>query len=194
MLALALTPAALLACASCSSTPKGQSSTEVTEARGTGRTMVETHQATATVTAIDSATRHITLTSPDGTLTTIKAGPEVRNFDQIHVGDQVKTTMTEMLAVSLRPKGAPAPAGGETTTVTVAPKGAKPGVQKVETSEITAKITGLDTDKRMVRLQYPDGTSRTVKVRDDVDLAAVHMGDDVVMQYTESLAIHVEKP
>ena len=50
---------------------------------------------TATVTGIDAASRKVTLVTPEGKKTTVKCGPEVINFDQIRVGDQLKVTVTE---------------------------------------------------------------------------------------------------
>ena len=151
----------MLACTSCSSKPSGdgQAVSEMTETPR-GATEVETYQTTATVTAIDPATRRITLTAPDGKQTTFVAGPEVRNFDQIQVGDQVKTTTTESVAVSLRPAGTP-PSAGESSTVEVAPKGAKPGALMTDTTEVTAKIMAIDPKHRTVTLQFADGTTRS---------------------------------
>ncbi|HEY5139968.1 MAG TPA: hypothetical protein VIJ25_11725, partial [Methylococcales bacterium] len=44
---------------------------------------------TATVKAIDKKNRVVTLQSPEGKVAKVKCGPEVRNFDQIRVGDEV---------------------------------------------------------------------------------------------------------
>ncbi len=54
-----------------------------------GVVAVESLTSTATVGAIDHENRTGTLKFPDGTTATFKAGPEVRNFDQVKVGDQV---------------------------------------------------------------------------------------------------------
>ena len=51
--------------------------------------MANTIEITATVQAVDKATRAVTLKGPEGNVRTITAGPEVKNFDQIKVGDQV---------------------------------------------------------------------------------------------------------
>ena len=67
----------------------------------------------------------MTLVTPDGAKSTVKCGPEVANFAQIEVGDQVKATVTEQLVVFVRNPGEPA--------VTVPPRrctapiGDKPG-------------------------------------------------------------------
>ncbi|HVP76510.1 MAG TPA: hypothetical protein VMV04_01305 [Thermodesulfobacteriota bacterium] len=54
-----------------------------------GFSAVESPTNTATVGAIDYENRTGMLRLPDGTTVTFKAGPEVRNFDNLKVGDQV---------------------------------------------------------------------------------------------------------
>src|SRR5437773_2555037 len=44
---------------------------------------------TASVQAIDKANRTVTIKGPRGRVETVTAGPEVKNFDQIKVGDNV---------------------------------------------------------------------------------------------------------
>src|ERR1700761_8013895 len=56
----------------------------------------------ATITAIDPATRMVTLQTPAGAQMTIHAGDEVRNFDQLKVGDRVVSRQTEALLLGLR--------------------------------------------------------------------------------------------
>lgn len=50
---------------------------------------------TAKVKAIDKKNRVVTLKSPDGKMAKVKCGPEVRNFAQIRIGDDVTTTFLE---------------------------------------------------------------------------------------------------
>jgi len=49
----------------------------------------QTVKATATVEKVDKATRTVTLKMPNGSTRSVVAGDEVRNFDQIKVGDEV---------------------------------------------------------------------------------------------------------
>jgi Cu/Ag efflux protein CusF len=158
-----------------------------------GAVVVDTYRATATVTAVDRASRKVTLMTPDGKKTTFKAGPEVRNFDQLQVGDKVEAELVEELAVFLSKDGAP-PSATETAAVAVAPKGSKPGVFMADTVRVSARIKAVDTGKRKVTLQLPDGTTKTVQAGKSVDLSKVRAGDDIVIQYTEAVAIVVEKP
>lgn len=190
--ALAFLPATL-ALTSCSTSNVDSTSDVYTEKGVPGGTAVETHKITAKVTALDAATRKVTLLLPDGTKETLKAGPDVVNFGQIQVGDQVKVLMVEELVVFVRPRGEPR-RDHETAAVVLAPVGAKPGGVVASTVEITARVESIDLEKRKVTLKFPDHTTKTFKVRKDVDLTKAKLGDEVVFRATEALAISVEKP
>ena len=58
-------------------------------------------KATATVTAVDKATRLITLQGQDGNSFVVQAGPEVKNFDQIKSGDLVVVQYVQALTLEL---------------------------------------------------------------------------------------------
>jgi hypothetical protein len=158
-----------------------------------GAIMVEAVSLTAQVTAIDAAKRTVTL-EMDGKTKTITCGPEVRNFNQIKVGDQVSMTFVESLAVYIQKAGAPA-GGAELATVTLAPKGAKPGVMVTKSIVLNAKIDAVNANKRTVTVTAPDGASKTFKVAKTVKgLKSLKKGDDVVVRFTEALAIVVTTP
>ena len=59
------------------------------DAERAGTVVAQTATSTATVAAIDHEHRIATIRLPDGTAVTFKAGPEVKSFDQLRVGDQV---------------------------------------------------------------------------------------------------------
>jgi hypothetical protein len=147
-----------------------------------------------TVDSIDAVKRVVTLKSPDGNLKNYKLGPEVKNFDQIKVGDQVKVALAESIAIFVRKSDEP-PAAVEMETVQVAPKGDKPAVVVTDTFEVTAKVEAINYEKRMVTLRGPDGNVKTFPVGQRVkNLNNVKVGDEVVLRLTEALAIAVEKP
>ena len=158
-----------------------------------GGSVVQTYELTATVTAIDKASRKVTLMGRDGIKQTVKVGPEAINFDQIHVGDQLKLTVAESLVVYVAGEGE-TPTDSAAQLVALAPKGAKPGGIMAATTKVTARITAIDAEHRKATLQFEDGTTRTVAVRPDVDLAKRKVGETVVIRITEALAIAVEKP
>jgi Cu/Ag efflux protein CusF len=158
-----------------------------------GGSVVQTYELEATVASIDTAARKVTLVDSAGIKTTVKAGPEVVNFDQIRVGDKLKITAAQELVVSVAGEGE-TPSDGGAQLVALAPKGAKPGGLMVETTQVTAKVTALDAEHHEATLQFEDGTTHTVAVRPDVDLSKRKVGDKVVIRTTESLAIRIVKP
>src|SRR5205814_1964326 len=67
---------------------------------------------TAKVTAVDPAKRTVTLVNPDGITNTYELGKNVRNFDQIKVGDEVKATLLEAVAVAVSKSNTAPDTGG----------------------------------------------------------------------------------
>jgi hypothetical protein len=59
------------------------------ESQAPGKVKVEVEESTATVASVDYENRTGTLKLPDGTVLTFEAGPEVKNFDLLKVGDKV---------------------------------------------------------------------------------------------------------
>ena len=157
-----------------------------------GGTVVETHKLTATVTAIDAATRKVTLTPKDGKATTVKCGPDVVNFDQIRVGDVVNATVTSELTVAMA--DAATPGDGGAALVALAPQGAKPGILMAETQQYTATIKEIDLKRRQATLHFPDGSDRTFAVRKDVDLTQRKVGEEVSFRVAVAMAVSMEKP
>ena len=165
-----------------------------TTATKPGVVYAETTTLHATVEAVDPATREVTLKGSKGKIVTIKAGPEVKNFDQIHVGDVLTARYLESVALVVRKTDA-APSANESRTVEVAPKGHKPAAKIVETKEVTATVEAIDYATRTVTLRGPEGNPRTIKVDPSVKrLNEVKKGDQVVARYTEGLAISVKTP
>ena len=184
--------ATLLAFTSCSTTPEGtEAVTEIETADGA--IIVDTFTMTATVTGIDAAKHKVTLMTPNGKKSTYTAnGPEAVNFSQVQIGDQVKAKVTEDVAVYIGHGAPPSAVAG--AGAALAPVGAKPGGVLVETMQVTAKVTSVNTKTHKVTFALPDGTTNQVKAGKKVDLALVHPGDNVTVQIGEGLAITVEKP
>ncbi|HET6553421.1 MAG TPA: hypothetical protein VFG49_07790 [Dyella sp.] len=154
----------------------------------------EKETVTATVTAIDAANRLITLRGPDGKDATIEAGPEVKNFDQLHVGDQVTTTYEAAVAVQVMPAGS-ADAGTDVQrTASTAAKGEKPGLHAGHTVTVTSKLTALDLKAHTMTLTGADGKERVIQVKDperQKKLAELKVGDMVLVTYVEAFTIKV---
>lgn len=161
-----------------------------------GGVLEDTFTASAKVSAIDPATRKVTLAADDGSSATFTAGPEIRNFDRLHVGDTVTATVNERLVVFVRSSsgGGDPPSVSHAAALARAPKGAKPGALIGESFEIVATIAAIDPDQRTATLKFFNGETRTVPVRADVDLSRYKVGDSVVIRITEALSVLVQKP
>jgi hypothetical protein len=195
-LLLAPALAAMLTLTSCSSDKpaQGQGATVVATQPGVpGGVMINTYQVTATVKAINTEERKVTLVDADGKDAVVKCGPEVVNFPQIQVGDQVKVTETEQLVVAMG-TDASSQDNGAATAVALAPVGAKPGAMMAQTVQITATVAAIDLEHHRATLEFPDGSKKTFPVRPDVDLTQRAVGQQVVIRATESVAISVQKP
>jgi Cu/Ag efflux protein CusF len=158
-----------------------------------GGVVVQTIQLSAKVAAIDKATREVTLVSSDGIKKTVKAGPDVVNFDQIHVGDRVKVTAAEELVVQMAQPGESAD-NKDAALVALAPKGAKPGGVVAATTQVTATVKEIDLPNRTATLEFEDGSTRTFPVRSDVDLKQRKVGEKVSFRATQMVALAVECP
>ena len=194
---LALLPAALFTLTSCSSTstppPPVGSAVRIYTKGVPGGVVVQTVKMAATVTAIDQAKRKATLLASDGKKFTVTAGPEAVNFDQVRVGDRVNATVTEKVVVSLGDTAASS-REGTASVVARAPKGDQPGGLVAETTQVTAKVIAIDSQKRTATLEFEDGITQTFPVRADVDLSRHKVGEQLVFRLTEMIAIWVEKP
>jgi hypothetical protein len=184
---------------SCSSTPKSDANASESSLSATGTeiarggVVVDALTGTATVRSVNAADRTVVLLHADGSTTAYECGPDVRNFDQIKVGDQVTATVAESVAVVLI-KGGVSPAAGTASAIVRSPLGAKPGGRIVDTVGFTARILDVDYPARIVTLQTVDGQKKTLKVGPDVNLGYVNPGDDVGVKITRAFAISVQSP
>ncbi len=150
---------------------------------------------TATVTRIDKKDRWVTLKMADGSLVDIQAGPAVRNFDQIKVGDLVSSTHEETLAIAVVPAGTAPPNATGGSAIVGAPAGSKPMGVMVDTTMVSGKVTAIDNTPRSVTLLGPDGNTRTIPVGPGVKrLNEIKVGDDVVFTLKTATTIEVTAP
>ena len=164
----------------------------VVAAKGPGVAGVaETAKITATIVAIDAAARAVKLKGPRGREFTVTAGPEVKNFAQMKVGDKVKVVYVEALLLELK-KGSTAPVA---RTEKAGTAGAKPGERPAAVAgqkiTITAEVTALNENKQIVTLRGPEHTVK-LKVADPAQFKLIAVGDRIEATYTEAVAIAVE--
>jgi Cu/Ag efflux protein CusF len=152
-----------------------------------------TQSATATVQSIDQATRRVALKEKDGNTFEFTAGPQVRNLDQIQVGDLVAVTYTETFTLEVKRGDGSAPSVTSAAAGDRAAVGEKPAGSVARVTTITAAVLAVDKEIGRVTVQGPQGNTRVIQVKDPKKLESVKVGDMVVATYSESLGIAVEK-
>jgi hypothetical protein len=115
--------------------------------------------ATAQVTAVDAATRLVTLRREDGNLIQVVAGDEVVNFDQIDVGDVLRVRFQDTLTASLCPPGETELGALVGALAARAEPGAKPGIQ---TDEGRRFVKGLRIGD-VVQLDFAGAVALTIE-------------------------------
>jgi len=153
--------------------------------------VAQTRTATFTITAIDKATRDVTLKGPEGKELTVTAGPSVRNFEHMKVGDQVDVKYVEALTLELKKGGGLPVQRTEDTDAARAKPGYRPAGVAGRQITIVADVIALDAAKQSVTLRGPQRTVDVV-VADLEQFKRIAVGDQVEAKYTQALAIAVK--
>ena len=194
-------PALLLVLTSCSSPPPAWNSqtaytppADLAPAGFGGEVVTGSFTTTATVISVDHDKRLVELKRADGTTITYKALPGALGFDAIQVGDQVKASVAEELAVFVGRNSVPSGVGADAAKLRVRlPDGTQAAAAEVGTLTFTAKIVSLNDWENTVTLQLPAGQTRTIKVSEYVNLADLSVGDTVSVQATEAAVVVLDK-
>jgi hypothetical protein len=145
---------------------------------------------TATVEAIEAESRTITLKKADGTFVETVAGPEVKRFAEIRIGDKVTAKYYETIVIRMKPNSEP---GVDTTVKTTTPSGqVRPGGTSAKQHTVTAVITAIDMNVPSITFKGPNGFNHSSKVRDKAALAKVKVGDRVDIVWTEAKLLSLE--
>lgn len=158
-------------------------------------TVSDSVEATATVEAIDQATRMVRLRGADGRLWVVQAGPSVRNIGQVKAGDVVKVRYTEAIAAEVVKPGTGVTSAGATAALQRADAGKLPGATETVSMKGVVKVAAVDTTNNTVDIIVSDGTNRRIKVADPKAqefIRGLRVGDEVQLTFSEALAISVE--
>ena len=189
----ALTIVVSIAIASGAALPASSQTGGAVVATKPGAAMVaQTVKVTATITAIDPKTRAVTLKGPQGNEVVIVAGPEVKNFAQMKVGDQVNVEYVEALTLELKKGGGQAGVADRGGRRRKAPSRVRrPAGAARRQMKIIADVVNVDAQNQRVTLRGPNRTV-DLKVRDPKQLAMIAKGDQVEAVFTEAIAVSVE--
>jgi hypothetical protein len=153
--------------------------------------VAQTIKAAAAVTAVDKASRTITLKSADGRSFDVVAGDEVKNFDQIKAGDQVVVQYVRALTMEVK-KASGAAKRTDKADAVVAKPGDKPGVAAGRQVTVTTDVIAVDPKKSTITLKGPKGRVVVLNVANPDHFKVVKKGDQVEAVYTEAVAVTVE--
>jgi Cu/Ag efflux protein CusF len=151
---------------------------------------VEIH---ARVIELDRARRTATLQGPKGRIVTVDVPVEVKNFDQVRVGDDLVVRYAAAVLARLEPQGGSGIRERvESTAAASAPAGGLPGTGAVRTVEVLAVIQALDRKAGTATLR---GAQRTVTmaVPPGADIGKLKVGDSVRAVFVEAAVLSVER-
>jgi Cu/Ag efflux protein CusF len=151
-----------------------------------------TIKTTAIVVSVDSATRVVTLRRQDGKIISFTAGEQVRNFDQLRVGDTVAAEYAAAVSLELKKGGKGVPQASDKQAMDRAPAGAKPGGIAGRKVTVLADVVAVDEKKQVVTLRGPAGNVVDLVVQDPAQMKNLKKGDQVEAVYAEALAISIE--
>jgi Cu/Ag efflux protein CusF len=145
---------------------------------------------TAVVESIDATNRTVTLKKPDGTFATVTAGPDIKRFAEVKVGDKVTAKYYENVVIRVK-----APGESDVVSSARATTGSEqvlPGGTKAKQVTITATIAAIDMNAPTITFTGPNGWKYTSKVQDKEALAKVKVGDKVDIVWTEAVLVSIE--
>jgi hypothetical protein len=190
--ALALVAAIFAATAFAQKKPEATGGTIVASEPGKA-TAVRALEISAQVVSIDKAARTVTLKGPKGNVVEVVAGDEVRNFDQIKLGDFVVARYVQALTLELKKtKGG----SGDVTVregAAQAKPGERPAVAGARQVTAIADVIAVDPKKSTITLKGPRGNVLTLDVQNPDQFKVVKKGDKVEVTYTEAVALSVEE-
>ncbi len=150
----------------------------------------ETQVATATVEAIERATREVTVKKPDGTYDVFYVPSSIKRFDTLKVGDKITARYYETVVLRVKAPGEKDVETPSTPAVVRSPDTASGTASLQQT--ITVTITAIDPNSPSITFTGPRGWSYSSRVEDKKALGKVKVGDKVEITWTEALVLSIE--
>jgi Cu/Ag efflux protein CusF len=155
-------------------------------------TKSNTVRGSATIQAIDSTTRMVTLRTKDGEEDTFRVGRDVKRFDELKVGDTVNFTYVESIVVQVRKPGAAGPAGTTGDAAITPSSGKTPGATMSAQAHTTVTVKAIHPEVPSVTVMTDDGRTVTRKIENKKNLEGLKVGDKADITYTVAMLMSVE--
>jgi hypothetical protein len=169
--------------------PQAQSITESGAGSATRTTVVT---ASAVVVGIEKATRTLMLELSSGEVVEVLADERVRNFEQISLGDELVVEYMQSLSLNLQK------VRSDDTDISVgaaaarAEPGEKPAGAAGQVIQALADVVAVSPEKSTITLKGPLGRIVELQVQNPDHFKVVRAGDQVLVTYTEAVAVSVE--
>jgi len=148
---------------------------------------------TATVEAIDTNTRTLTVKQRGGDFVPITVPKSVERFSEIKVGDTITARYYDNIVIRLKPTGE---AAVDTTSESVT-KGTGAGLAGTAAMQRTITATIVAIDNKVPSITFKGekvNWTYSSRVADKASLAKVKVGDRVDITWTEALMVSVTSP
>lgn len=153
--------------------------------------IVEAVSAQAKVTAIDMASRKVSLTNAAGEAFDIIAGEQVTNLANLTVGDTVALRYLQMLDLDLIKGGAGVRQRIVEVAADKAGAGEKPGAGVARKVTLYGDVIAVDKAQQTITVKGVDHTLM-LKVHDPAQLALIAKGDQIKAVQTQAVGIGIE--
>lgn len=145
----------------------------------------------ALVTGIDKAARTVTLKRANGRTFDAVCGDDVKNFDQIRLGDQVVIRYVQALSLEVRKNtGLRERVEGSDSVKAAACEIPAHAVGRTVT--ILADVIEVSPKKKTITVEAPKGNIVELAVENPDHFKVVKKGDQIQADYVEAVAISVE--
>jgi hypothetical protein len=166
--------------------------TKTTETSEPGKVAsTQTVTATAQIVGIDSVNRVVTLKGAKGTVFDVVAGDDVKNFDQLKLGDKVVARYRRAFSAEVTHAAEAPRKRVETDTQTRSKPGENPSVVDARKVTVLATVVATDPPNRTMTIRGPTKTV-TIHVDNPMHFNVVKPGNQIAVTYTEAIALSLD--
>jgi hypothetical protein len=163
----------------------------ITDSRAGSVTQTNIVTGSAIVKGIEKATRTLMLEFADGDVIEVAADERIRNFDQISLNDEIYVEYIQSLSLTLQKVRS----DDTDISIGVAAGRAEPGVKPAgaagQVIQALADVVAVSPGKSTITLKGPQGGIFELLVKNADHFETVKAGDQVVVTYTEAVAMSV---
>jgi hypothetical protein len=146
----------------------------------------------ATIIKIDQDAREVEVKGPRGNELTLQAGPEIRNFDKLEVGDEIVAEYERSVSLTLDKSKHGVVGTTESDLSSRAKPGEKPAAAAGGHLEVVAEVVELDKTAQSVVVRGPEQTLE-FEIEDPEQFKLIELGDMVTLVVAEAIAIEVRE-